>query len=158
MSMRQESEPLPPGAPMPRLVVFEWSTGAVREVGPAPTSTVIVLVRSDCPYCAEQLTRLQQHFDRFPAARFFFVTAESSPPAGYPDQWPRLASEPSVVWARASAAELFGAFPTRAVPSTFVFGKDGRLLRSFIGLTGVEAFVRELAPQSGEGMPDRLPH
>ena len=157
-SIRGPSAPLPPGTAIPKLDLVDWRTGSTRALGSASLPTVVILMRSECSYCKEELTDIAAHFDALRSARYVLVTSETAPPADYAERWPRLASDSTVAWVRAPAAQLAAALHTQATPSIFIYDRGGHLRRSFRGLTGVEAIGRELASAASDSTLARLPH
>ena len=157
-SIHGPSAPLPPGAMLPPLDLVDWRTGSARPLEASSKPTIVILVRSDCSYCKEQLTDMAERFDSLRTARFVLVTSESAPPANYADRWPRLAADSAVTWVRAPAAQLTAALHTQATPSTFIFDHAGQLRRSFRGLTGVGAIERELVSAASDSTLARSPH
>jgi hypothetical protein len=157
--MRGPAAPLPPGTAFPSMDFADWRTGSPAVVRPSDIPTAIILVRSGCSYCKDQLTTMSASFDSIHTARYVFVTGEPSPPGDYPARWPRLLGrDASVAWVRAPVAQLTSAFKTSATPSTFIYGRDGRLVRSFRGLTGVGAIARTISAARGDSMFARPSH
>ena len=134
-SARRRVVPLTPGEPFPALDLVDWRGGSPVVLATTRSPTVVILVHSGCHFCAEQLDELSEHFSALPNASIIILTGETAPPADHPARWPRLASDSAVRWVRGNPTQVLAAYRTLETPSLFIYDRQGRLRRSFRGLT-----------------------
>lgn len=122
-------------------------------LGAAGTPTIAFLIRWDCPPCIDELDELERRLPLDEGPHFVVVTLEGGDDA-LGERWPALAASGRVTPASAhrNAAEAF--FGTLSTPAIAVLDGRGKVVRRFLGRTGIDELLETLAQADSQSPQD----
>lgn len=104
-------------------------------------ATVIIYFSPDCEYCQYEATELHQNFSAFQHTEIIMVThADPAETMRFVHTY-RLDSIPFIHFLLDKNNLFSKTFGTRVFPSIFIYNKDHKLIKKFIGETKIEAIM-----------------
>lgn len=106
--------------------------------------TVLVLFQPDCDHCQRETVQIREHLSHFDGYELFFVSDANLPEIGQFAQEYQLADIDNIHFAQATINDIIQTVGPIQTPSLFVYSKEGRLVKSFIGETPIEQILPHL--------------
>jgi peroxiredoxin len=109
---------------------------------------VLVFFRPSCPYCRQEARSIRAHRALADTAEVLLVSARPAADLRAFADSLRLRARPRIRVARDASGAALRTFGVDRVPTTFVYGEDGTLLRRFEGEVGASALYSVLSRAS----------
>ncbi len=106
-----------------------------------PKPMVLILFNSECEHCQYEALSISENIDQFDEAMIVFISAEEIDIIQSFGETYGLLNHANIIWGQVDYLELTAVFKTFSYPNSFIYGKDGRLMKEFKGETKVESIL-----------------
>lgn len=109
-----------------------------------PPASVIILFNTDCDHCQREAKSIQENLDSFKEYTLQFIASD---PEQIILQFAReyqLDNQPNIRFGRAEGSDVYMNFGSIPTPAIYVYSKERKFVKSFLGETPVEQIVMSL--------------
>lgn len=120
---------------------LDGSTTLVKDI---KGKTVLVLFQPDCDHCQRETVQIRENLSHFDEYELYFVSDADLPQISKFAQDYQLAGIDNIHFAQATINDIIQTVGPIQSPSLFVYSKNGRLVKSFMGETPIEQILPHL--------------
>jgi len=119
---------------------------------PSPRqASIIFYFHPECDHCIYEAKAIQKHLDAFRSVQMIWISAADSSSIRHFAQEQQLDKQPNVQWMSDTADVFHHTFGSSSVPSVWIYGKAGQLLKHYQGETKPSALLKYLNNESETG-------
>jgi peroxiredoxin len=123
---------------------YQALTGDTVSTRTLPGSSILVLFNTECDHCQRQAKEISERMDAFKNYQMLFIAADSVHKIDSFSKTYNLANLPNVKFGRAEYQEVFMNFGSIPTPSVYIYSRERKLVKSFLGETPVEELIKYL--------------
>lgn len=112
--------------------------GSVTTTRDLPGASVIILFNSDCDHCQREAKAIQEKLSSFKEYTLQFIASDSVEIIKKFASDYGLDNQPNVRFGRAEGVDVYMNFGSIPTPSIYVYSKEKRFVKSFLGETPVD--------------------
>lgn len=142
-SKRSEETSKPEVNELPYLTyqTLEGDTVSTRNL---PGGSILILFNTECDHCQREAKEISEKMDAFKTYELLFIAADSVHKIDNFSKTYQLADKPNVKFGRAEYQDVFMNFGSIPTPSVYIYSRERKLVKSFLGETPVEELIKYL--------------
>lgn len=109
-----------------------------------PGSSILILFNTECDHCQRAAKEISEKIEAFKNYELLFIAADSVHKIDNFSITYDLASKPNVKFGRAEYQEVFMNFGSIPTPSFYIYSREKKFVKSFLGETPVEELIKYL--------------
>ncbi len=122
----------------------------VKDHLPSEHPVIFIYFTTICPYCESELKSIRQHNELKDIASIIMISRESFDVLQEYQKIERLYEENNITIRWDSLGIVHRQFDVSIVPSTFIYGADGQLIKKFTGETSADIIYQALQESISE--------
>jgi thiol-disulfide isomerase/thioredoxin len=143
-SSEKKQESKPEVNELPYLSYTDLKTGAQTTTRSMPGNSILILFNSDCDHCQREAGEISAKEGFFKNHELFFIASDSVHLIENFARTYKLADKPNVHFGRADYMDVYMNFGSIPTPAIYIYSKERKLVKSFLGETPVEELVKYL--------------
>jgi thiol-disulfide isomerase/thioredoxin len=120
---------------------LDGSTATTRDLPPA---TVLILFNTDCDHCQREAKSIYENLDSFKGYTLQFIASDPEQNILQFAREYQLENQPNIRFGRAEGSDVYMNFGSIPTPAIYVYSKERRFIKSFMGETPVEQIIMSL--------------
>jgi thiol-disulfide isomerase/thioredoxin len=109
-----------------------------------PGSSILILFNTDCDHCQREAKEISEKIDAFKNYQLLFIAADTLDQIANFSKTYNLADKPNVKFGRAEYQDVFINFGSIPTPSVYIYSRERKFVKSFLGETPVEELIKYL--------------
>ena len=109
-----------------------------------PGGSIIILFNTDCDHCQREAKAIQEKLPSFKESTLLFIAADPVESIQKFANDYGLANQPNVRFGKAESADVYMNFGSIPTPAIYVYSKERRFVKSFLGETPVDQIILSL--------------
>jgi hypothetical protein len=109
-----------------------------------PGSSILILFNTDCDHCQREAKEISEKIDAFKNYQLLFIAADTLDQIANFSKAYNLADKPNVKFGRAEYQDVFINFGSIPTPSVYIYSRERKFVKSFLGETPVEELIKYL--------------
>lgn len=117
---------------------LDGSTATTRDL---PGASILILFNADCDHCQREAKSIQEKLNSFKGYTILFIASD---PVDIIQKFSRdyqLDNQPNVRFGRAEGVDVYTNFGSIPTPSIYIYSKEKRFIKSFLGETPVDEII-----------------
>lgn len=117
---------------------LDGSTATTRDL---PGASILILFNADCDHCQREAKSIQEKLNSFKGYTLQFIASD---PVDIIQKFSRdyqLDDQPNVRFGRAEGVDVYTNFGSIPTPSIYIYSKEKRFIKSFLGETPVDEII-----------------
>lgn len=106
--------------------------------------SILILFNTECDHCQRQAKEISEKIDAFKNNELLFIAADSVHKIDNFSKTYNLANKPNVKFGRAEFQDVFMNFGSIPTPSVYIYSREKKFVKSFLGETPVEELIKYL--------------
>lgn len=106
--------------------------------------SILILFNTECDHCQREAKEINEKIDAFKNYELLFIAADSVQKIDNFSRTYNLANKPNVKFGRAEYQDVFLNFGSIPTPSVYIYSRERKLVKSFLGETPVEELIKYL--------------
>jgi thiol-disulfide isomerase/thioredoxin len=120
---------------------LEGDTVSTRELA---GGSILILFNTECDHCQRQAKEISEKINAFNNNELLFIAADSVHKIDNFSKTYNLANKPNVKFGRAEFQDVFMNFGSIPTPSVYIYSREKKFVKSFLGETPVEELIKYL--------------
>lgn len=120
---------------------LDGTTATTRDL---PGASILILFNADCDHCQREAKSIQEKLNSFKGYTLQFIASD---PVEIIQKFSRdyqLDNQPNVRFGRAEGVDVYTNFGSIPTPSIYIYSKEKRFVKSFLGETPVDEIINFL--------------
>ncbi len=109
-----------------------------------PGGSILILFNTECDHCQREAKEISEKLEAFKNYELLFIAADSVHKIDNFSKTYNLADKPNVKFGRAEYQDVFMNFGSIPTPSVYIYSRERKFVKSFLGETPVEELVKYL--------------
>lgn len=125
-------------------LVFSNLDGTAASTRDLPGASILILFNTDCDHCQREATSIREKLSSFKGYTLQFIASD---PVEIIQKFARdyqLDNQPNVMFGRAEGVDVYTNFGSIPTPSIYIYSKEKRFVKSFLGETPVDEIISYL--------------
>lgn len=106
-----------------------------------PGASVLILFNADCDHCQREAQAIHEKMESFKNYTLQFIASDAPEVIQKFAQDYKLANQPNVRFGRAEGMDVYTNFGSIPTPSIYIYSKEKRFVKSFLGETPVDEII-----------------
>ena len=106
-----------------------------------PGASVIILFNADCDHCQREAQAIQEKMESFKNYTLLFIASDTPEGIRKFAQDYKLSNQPNVRFGKADGTDVYTNFGSIPTPSIYIYSKEKRFVKSFMGETPVDDII-----------------
>lgn len=119
-------------------LAFKNLDGSPATTRDLPGSSILILFNTDCDHCQREAKAIQENLNAFQNYTLQFIAAEAPELIQKFAQDYGLSNQPNIRFGQAEGVDVYMNFGSIPTPAIYIYSKDRRLVKSFLGETPIE--------------------
>ncbi len=125
-------------------LAFKNLNGPLATTRDLPPASVLILFNTDCDHCQREAKSIQENLESFKEYTLLFISSDSEQNIQQFSKDYKLENLPNVRFGKAEGQDVYMNFGSIPTPSIYVYSKERRFIKSFMGETPVEQIILAL--------------
>lgn len=132
--------------PINELPYLSYTTlkGEPQSTRAMPGGSLLILFNTDCDHCQREATEIAEKNEAFKNYELLFIAADSVHLIENFAKKYNLADKPNIKFGHADYQDVFMNFGSIPTPSIYIYSRERKLVKSFLGETPVEELIKYL--------------
>lgn len=109
-----------------------------------PGGTILILFNTECDHCQREAKEISEKIEAFKNYELLFIAADSVHKIDNFSKTYKLDDKPNVKFGRAEYQDVFMNFGSIPTPSVYIYSRERKFVKSFLGETPVEELIKYL--------------
>jgi len=109
-----------------------------------PGGSILILFNTDCDHCQREAQEIADKNQAFKNYELLFIAADSVHQIENFAMTYQLADKPNVKFGRAEYQDVYMNFGSISTPAIYIYNRERRFVKSFLGETPVEELIKYL--------------
>lgn len=109
-----------------------------------PGGSILILFNTECDHCQREAKEISEKIEAFKNYELLFIAADSVHKIDHFSKTYNLANNPRVKFGRAEYQDVFINFGAVPTPSVYIYSRQKKFVKSFLGETPVEELIKYL--------------
>lgn len=123
---------------------FKNLDGSAATTRDLPPASVLILFNTDCDHCQREAKSIQGNLASFKDYTLQFIASDSEQSILQFAREYQLDNQPNIRFGRAEGQDVYMNFGSIPTPSIYVYSKERKFIKSFLGETPVEQIIMVL--------------
>ncbi len=123
---------------------YQTLSGEPSSTRSLPGSSILILFNTDCDHCQREAKEIAEKYDAFKSYELLFIAADSVHQIEKFAKTYNLAGKTKVKFGRAEYQDVFMNFGSIPTPAIYVYSRERKFVKSFMGETPVEELIKHL--------------
>lgn len=122
-------------------LTFTNLDGSIATTRDLPGASILILFNADCDHCQREAKSIQEKLNSFKGYTLQFIASD---PVDIIQKFSRdyqLDDQPNVRFGRAEGVDVYTNFGSIPTPSIYIYSKEKRFIKSFLGETPVDEII-----------------
>lgn len=122
-------------------LTFTNLDGSIATTRDLPGASILILFNADCDHCQREAKSIQEKLNSFKGYTLQFIASD---PVDIIQKFSRdyqLDNQPNVRFGRAEGVDVYTNFGSIPTPSIYIYSKEKRFIKSFLGETPVDEII-----------------
>ena len=106
--------------------------------------SILILFNTECDHCQREAKEISEKMEAFKNYELLFIAADSVHKIDNFSKTYNLADKPNVKFGRADYQDVFMHFGSIPTPSVYIYSRERKFVKSFLGETPVEELIKYL--------------
>jgi len=106
--------------------------------------SILILFNTECDHCQREAKEISEKMEAFKNYELLFIAADSVHKIDNFSKTYNLADKPNVKFGRADYQDVFMNFGSIPTPSVYIYSRERKFVKSFLGETPVEELIKYL--------------
>lgn len=125
-------------------LAFKNLDGSPATTRDLPPASVLILFNTDCDHCQREAKSIQENLASFKDYTLLFISSDLEQNIQQFSKDYKLENLPNVRFGKAEGQDVYMNFGSIPTPSIYVYSKERRFIKSFMGETPVEQIILAL--------------
>lgn len=125
-------------------LAFKNLDGSIATTRDLPPASVLILFNTDCDHCQREAKSIQENLESFKEYTLQFIASDAEQSIQQFAKDYNLENLPNVRFGRADGQDVYMNFGSIPTPAIYVYSKERRFIKSFMGETPVEQIILAL--------------
>jgi thiol-disulfide isomerase/thioredoxin len=125
-------------------LAFKNLDGSAATTRDLPPAAIIILFNTDCDHCQREAKSIQENLDSFKEYTLQFIASDPEQNIQQFAREYKLETQPNVRFGKAEGPDVYMNFGSIPTPAIYVYSKERRFVKSFMGETPIEQIVMSL--------------
>lgn len=109
-----------------------------------PGGSILILFNTECDHCQREAKEISEKLEAFKNYELLFIAADSVHKIDNFSKTYNLVDKPNVKFGRAEYQDVFMNFGSIPTPSVYIYSRERKFVKSFLGETPVEELIKYL--------------
>ncbi len=109
-----------------------------------PGGSILILFNTECDHCQREAKEISEKIEAFKNYELLFIAADSVHKIDNFSKTYNLVDKPNVKFGRAEYQDVFMNFGSIPTPSVYIYSRERKFVKSFLGETPVEELIKYL--------------
>jgi hypothetical protein len=123
---------------------YQTLEGVLSNTRTLPGSSILILFNTDCDHCQREAEEISKKSDAFKNYELLFIASDSVYQIKTFANTYHLDDKPNVTFGRADGRDVFMNFGAIPTPAIYVYSRERKFVKSFLGETPVEELIKYL--------------
>lgn len=125
-------------------LAFKNLDGSAATTRDLPPASVLILFNTDCDHCQREAKSIQENLESFKGYTLQFIASDPEQRILQFAREYQLDNQPNIRFGRAEGQDVYMNFGSIPTPSIYVYSKERKFIKSFLGETPVEQIIMSL--------------
>ncbi|MBL7873075.1 MAG: redoxin domain-containing protein [Cyclobacteriaceae bacterium] len=125
-------------------LTFKNLDGSAATTRDLPPASVLILFNTDCDHCQREAKSIQENLASFKDYTLQFIASDPEQSILQFAREYQLDNQPNIRFGRAEGQDVYMNFGSIPTPSIYVYSKERKFIKSFLGETPVEQIIMVL--------------
>jgi len=123
---------------------YKTLTGESTSTRNLPGASILILFNTDCDHCQREAKEIAEKSDAFKNYELLFIAADSVHHIENFAKTYNLKDKPNIKFGQAEFQDVFVNFGSIPTPAIYVYSRERKFVKSFLGETPVEEVIKFL--------------
>jgi thiol-disulfide isomerase/thioredoxin len=125
-------------------LAFKNLDGSAATTRDLPPASILILFNTDCDHCQREAKSIYENLESFKEYTLLFIASDQSDTIEKFAKEYQLDNQPNIRFGKADGADVYMNFGSIPTPAIYVYSKERRFVKSFMGETPVEQIIMSL--------------
>lgn len=143
-TLKKKEEPRGLSNELPYLAYTDLQTGATASTRDLPGNSILILFNCDCDHCQREASEISTKGSFFKNHELYFIASDSAHHIQNFSKRFGLEGKKNMHMGRAEYMDIFMNFGAIPTPAIYIYSKEKKLVKSFMGETPLEELIKYL--------------
>lgn len=125
-------------------LTFKNLDGSAATTRDLPPASVLILFNTDCDHCQREAKSIHENLESFKEYTLQFIASDPEQSILQFAREYQLDNQPNIRFGRAEGSDVYMNFGSIPTPAIYVYSKERKFIKSFLGETPVEQIIMSL--------------